>query len=745
VEAKKHRSILKGRDFHEQAESRNTALKDVQLEASLKRQELELQLVRSFFENEMQTQRAELKKYHRDLHFNINGLRDDIGLMKKQIERVSSRFENESSKDWYTQLSLASHVDRSRSVQNESYSSESIVIFLMVADALTYSEESIPPVTVEDEQEMTDMQNSHHLPHQSEFRVEEIEGSITDEVPGLEAESSAGAEILEGDDPSDSTESEGDDMDLRLEIHEDRTSAEVGSPTVVVDPYILSDRDADLHDHWTEIRDSLPISETADMQYTSFNGTSKEHGAWTCLPMKGDASVYPLQIAKAPVVIPVQHRWPPMAGVVTPPDPRGTQLIDCRADLPVEIIQDIFSTFKGCTGAYLLVNGYLQILVPDDFDMEWAASHYPHRFGGLKVSYIHDTRTPTMNSQRMFGSSTVTSSHRAGTKIPTMASRRHKPTPSNHIATRSPQLNDMIAARPSSSLRRTAKYSGRIGLQIKKNDVPYLIMSTHVITQAMTHRDRISARLGRGRNELPADWMKRVEVLVRNEKVCILHFNELPLIRKIAHIHAQFGVLEQTFDPDATVYPKGFKHDVTLISPSNAALIKDMTSPITNLGWLSHKSWSSLCQHTSSVEFLASTGPKRNAKTLQTNLPSKVECVGRGIFLNQQETLGSRSDEGIDLAAWKDMISIALLYRVDPKFDTPYGYSGIALVANGVREDGSNGPGVVGFQSFVQHSDVTQVHNEDGDVLNERLEKGIVAFYGAFEVPEQLKKEYTIV
>jgi hypothetical protein len=524
-----------------------------------------------------------------------------------------------------------------------------------------------------------------------------------------------------------------------------RTSAETGSPTVIVNPYILSDREADLHEHWTEIRDSLPISETADMQYARVNGTSEEHGAWTCLPMKGDASVYPLQIAKAPVVIPVQHRWPPMAGVATPPDPRGTQLIDCRADLPVEIIQDLFSTFKGCTGAYLLVNGYLQILVSDDFDMEWAASHYPHRFGGLKVSYIHDTRTPTMNSKKVSSSSTVTSSHKARTKIPTIASRGHKPTSSGHVTIRSLQLNDIIAARQSSSLRRTAKYSGRIGLQIKKNEVPYLIMSTHVITHAMTHRDRISARLGRGPNELPADWMKRVEILVRNEKVCILHFDQLFLRLVITHLYVQFGVLKQTFDPDASVYPKGFKHDVTIISPSNAALVKDMTSPITNLGWLSHKSWSSLCQHTSSVEFLASTGHKRKAKTLQTNLPSKVECVGRGIFLNQQETLGSKSDEGIDLAAWKDMISIALLYRVDPKFDQPYGYSGIALVANGVREDGSNGPGVVGFQSFVQHSDVTQVHNEDGDVLNERLEKGIVAFYGAFEVPEQLKKNYTIV
>jgi hypothetical protein len=204
-------------------------------------------------------------------------------------------------------------------------------------------------------------------------------------------------------------------------------------------------------------------------------------------------------------------------------------------------------------------------------------------------------------------------------------------------------------------------------------------------------------------------------------------------------------VLERTFDPDATAFPNGFKHDVTIIKPDNAALVKRIVSPVSGLGWLSHKSWSSLCRNTSSIRFLASTGPNRRAKTLETRLPSHVESVGRGMFRNQERPHGFRSDRRIDLATWKDMISIAVLYRVDPKFDPPNGYSGTALLSDGIREDGSKGPGVVGFQSFVQHSDVTQEYNKDGSVLNELLEKGLVAFYGAFEVPETLKKEYTIV
>lgn len=97
------------------------------------------------------------------------------------------------------------------------------------------------------------------------------------------------------------------------------------------------------------------------------------------------------------------------------------------------------------------------------------------------------------------------------------------------------------------------------------------------------------------------------------------------------------------------------------------------------------------------------------------------------------------------MGAYTNLISVALLYRIHPILSPPYGHSGIALIADGSREDGSTGPGIVGFQSFVQHSDVTQVSSEDDDVLSQKLEEGVVAFYGAFEVPEELKKNYTIV
>jgi hypothetical protein len=119
--------------------------------------------------------------------------------------------------------------------------------------------------------------------------------------------------------------------------------------------------------------------------------------------------------------------------------------------------------------------------------------------------------------------------------------------------------------------------------------------------------------------------------------------------------------------------------------------------------------------------------------------------VGEGIFLNQKAAAGgSKSLKEHDPAIWQDLVSRALLYRVYPDFDPPTGYSGTALYANGLREDGTEGPGIVGFQIFVQRSGHVQNFELEGSALERRLQLGRVAFYEAFEVPAELK-QYTII
>jgi hypothetical protein len=118
--------------------------------------------------------------------------------------------------------------------------------------------------------------------------------------------------------------------------------------------------------------------------------------------------------------------------------------------------------------------------------------------------------------------------------------------------------------------------------------------------------------------------------------------------------------------------------------------------------------------------------------------------VGEGIFLNQTMAAGKQLRDHSP-STWESLVSRALLYRVSPDFDPPTGYSGIALYAEGTREDGSQGPGIVGLQSFVQTSDSVQSFDMEGPALEQRLRKGRVAFYGAFQIPDELRQNYQVV
>lgn len=174
-------------------------------------------------------------------------------------------------------------------------------------------------------------------------------------------------------------------------------------------------------------------------------------------------------------------------------------------------------------------------------------------------------------------------------------------------------------------------------------------------------------------------------------------------------------------------------------------MVEDIASPVANLGWLHQNSWNSLRQQTSTVKILADTESTQSGKGIKCSRPSDVLVVGKGIFLNQKAAAGSsKSLKDHDASTWNDLVSRALLYRVYPDFDLPNGHSGTALYADGIREDGTEGPGIVGFQSFVQRSGHVQNFEMEGPALERRLQLGRVAFYGAFEVPAELK-QYDIV
>jgi hypothetical protein len=289
---------------------------------------------------------------------------------------------------------------------------------------------------------------------------------------------------------------------------------------------------------WKDLQTQLPESWMWDVDYHSTTSStgSRSLGCWTCTPLDDDdPKSFPLTIAGAPVILPVEYTWPPMAGVNPPPDPHPSAPIDCTAEVPLETIRDLFLTFEGSLGFYLLVNGVLQIIVDEEFDTEWASSHLPHKYGGLKVCYIAQNMEPTMlPSTATLSSKTDTMKSRtslastAQSSISSLGSSSNLFRSGSKVSTglRPPplQLNDFIEAR-AKSLHKKEKFAGRIGAKVMKDGEPYLVMSSHVVTEAILAKSHRSVLFGRNKDQfekLQGDWNGHVDIWAGNEKVSFL-------------------------------------------------------------------------------------------------------------------------------------------------------------------------------------------------------------------------------
>lgn len=139
-------------------------------------------------------------------------------------------------------------------------------------------------------------------------------------------------------------------------------------------------------DNWNEVRNQLPVHLRDMVQYGEHNSGI---ACWTCTPdeaMTPDLAV-PLTIAGAPVIIPIDYQIPFRAPLQPPPDPRP-DCLDPTTFIAEDVVEDLFDCFADILGFYLLINGLLQIIVPADFDYDWAYDQQPARFGGLRVCYI---------------------------------------------------------------------------------------------------------------------------------------------------------------------------------------------------------------------------------------------------------------------------------------------------------------------------------------------------------------------
>jgi hypothetical protein len=229
----------------------------------------------------------------------------------------------------------------------------------------------------------------------------------------------------------------------------------------------------------------------------------------------------PLFIAGAPVIIPVDYRYPLMGAVAPPPDPHPG-IINPREPLDIETIVMMLKDFEDALGFFLLLNGMLQIIVPDGFDYEWASSHKPNMFGGLRVCYIRQSLTPTAGLDQTTQQTTSTSSNGKSEESwnikPSFWSRK----PSSLIPTSNLNLDHTVEARVKDR-RSKEKYAGKIGVKTRCNSEIYLTMSSHVITSAIFASDRKSM-LHRWRVDpqasLTKNWISKAVIYAHNTKVC---------------------------------------------------------------------------------------------------------------------------------------------------------------------------------------------------------------------------------
>jgi hypothetical protein len=262
---------------------------------------------------------------------------------------------------------------------------------------------------------------------------------------------------------------------------------------------------------WERLLESVPESLRWEIQFSEALG--RHGGCWTCTPSNHE-EVVPLTIGGKPVVIPVASHYPLTAATSPPPDPHP-QFISPVERLQDEVIEEIFDTYKDAEGFYLLINGLLQIMVPDEFDHEYAISHLPNEFGGLKVSYIPQALLSTTDQSSRPPPAATQVDVQGGTST----KQRTRPVSMVGQSTAVGSLSLSIGSTVRASLN-NAKVKGRfeaklgVRTQHTKSKATYVTIPTHLITDALAASKTTS---------IPENWAQDVKILVGSKDNEVTH------------------------------------------------------------------------------------------------------------------------------------------------------------------------------------------------------------------------------
>ncbi|KAF8533668.1 hypothetical protein BDD12DRAFT_473649 [Trichophaea hybrida] len=445
-------------------------------------------------------------------------------------------------------------------------------------------------------------------------------------------------------------------------------------------------------ENWKEIREVLPVE--------LHRGLVFENGCWTFYDdPRGIKNGVPLRIAKALVIVPIYT--PPFGRPEneSPPDPYPGR-IDPFAKATDDVICSLLETFDFALGFYILYNGHLQIWASggDSFDRQLAASRYPRRFGGLKVSYF--TGGPRATS------SIAGTSHQGLVHTSTNDSQP--------IAVRPPfECGSEIAIR-------TQSQRSRIGVALEMQDISgngtlttYVTMATHpAIAQSKQKRslwksltNRFSWRDKIRPQDSSGSWWEGMEVYE-------------------TRTNARLGNLSHSFDPDPSArFPIGFPQDISLVKPDDSVRIEDIHCPATE--WYTENG-----QNTRDTVYILGPGPRVEGHALPQVWG---ERIGEGIMRIQKKW--PRGDRwNASKRRVEDLVDRCYLWRPLNEFNESDAWSGAPVILR--RDDGTQM--LLGFQSFIQPTNLDLRSQPDETQLRNQCGQGYISFAACMKPGNEL-------
>nr|CDP26635.1 Putative protein of unknown function [Podospora anserina S mat+] len=393
-----------------------------------------------------------------------------------------------------------------------------------------------------------------------------------------------------------------------------------------------------------------------------------------------------------------------------PPDPHSIVISPIRP-LANETVEEILNLFTHAIGIYHLINHQLQVIVPEDFDYQKELHKYPAEFGGLKVSFIRESFYPTA------GRAESTPVHLTGGSSTTTIGCQ--PSTANQFAATDVvgwPLTLSFKAAFGSTVRISSsesKSKDRLEGKLEVLGIPeadqtkrYITVSTH--TLAMT---AVTAKSG----VATPDWASNIR------------------IASAKHGH-KLGKVTRVFDPSPQqTFPSGFTHDISLVDTIGWTALKPAANspkPKLSLQWLSQDEWSGIKYSSSKLALLDDSLIEDEAKSIGV-VDSRCQLP---LIQAKTQPLGK---------TWlPDRSSIEF---GQPGNTRVFGQSGTPVrVVEDMPDKTGKIAKVAGFSSFVQVASDVQRYDLEGQKLYKRLEEGRVAFYGAFQVPPELRDGYRI-